>query len=284
MRGIRKSHILRLYGYLPKWSRNAIHHIFAKQDFSPRNLDTQYREYWAKKTGGNLSVIPPPQAYKASYVLEHLAPRDTVIDIGCGNGAVIREIRRRMGSAKLIGADISPDCLDYLEREGFEVIRHDVTAGASQPALPETDWALLFEVLEHMPNPEQYLLDLWPRVKKGVFFSIPNTGYFPYRLRLLSGSFPIQWHVHPGEHVRFWTYSDLKRWLNNLGFEGTYQISVHSGVPVLQRIWGSLFGMGLIVKLLKAPAQTSAEGPGNDNVKDPAPNPGEGVSVRGETA
>ena len=108
---------------------------------------------------------------------------------------------------------------------------------------------MLLEVLEHLPNPEQLLKQIRKKGRKSIFFSFPNTGYFSYRLRLLFGSFPIQWRVHPGEHLRFWTYRDLKWWLNEMGFHGKYEITIYEGIPLLNKIMGSLFGMGFIIEI-----------------------------------
>jgi hypothetical protein len=102
-----------------------------------------------------------------------------------------------------------------------------------------------------MQNPEQFLKIIERKTKKSIFFSIPNTGFIAYRLRLLLGSFPVQWRIHPGEHIRFWTYRDLKWWLKELGYLQRAEIVVYEGIPGFNKIWPSLFGMGLLVKIKK---------------------------------
>ena len=47
----------------------------------------------------------------------------------------------------------------------------------------------LFEVLEHMKEPEDFLLKLLQNKKIKVFISLPNTGFFIHRVRFLFGRF-----------------------------------------------------------------------------------------------
>jgi len=101
-----------------------------------------------------------------------------------------------------------------------------------------------------MPNAEKILEYIYRKAKIGVFFSIPNSGYFIYRLRLLFGKFPKQWSVFPNEHLRFWTLGDLKWWLCALGYK-KYKIFCYKGIPILNILLPSLFAAGLVVYIEK---------------------------------
>jgi hypothetical protein len=107
---------------------------------------------------------------------------------------------------------------------------------------------LLLEVLEHMQNPEAFLENVKLICRKNIL-SIPNTGFLLWRLRLLFGRFPIQWKVHPGEHLRYWTYRDLVWWLNELGYSGRCNIHGYEGMPLLNKFWPSLFAQGPVVQI-----------------------------------
>ena len=61
----------------------------------------------------------------------------------------------------------------------------------------------MFEFLEHTNNPEDIITHLLQYANKSVMFSIPNSGFISYRIRLLLGKFPRQWKVNPSEHLRF---------------------------------------------------------------------------------
>ena len=61
----------------------------------------------------------------------------------------------------------------------------------------------------------------------------------------------MQWTLHPGEHLRFWTYRDLKWWLNELSLIDKSTVHIYEGIPLLNKLWRGLFGAGFIVKIEK---------------------------------
>ena len=159
---------------------------------------------------------------------------------------------KKKKSFDALGADISDVFLDFLDSKNIDTIKFDINNFSEVKNLPEVDYIMLLEVLEHMPNPEEFLNLIVPKAKKSIFFSFPNSGYISYRLRLLFGAFPMQWTVHPGEHLRFWTYRDLKWWLNELNFKNQSTIHVYEGIPFLNKVWKSLFGAGFIIEIKKS--------------------------------
>ncbi len=66
---------------------------------------------------------------------------------------------------------------------------------------------------------------------------------------MLMDSFVMQWCLHPGEHLRFWTYKDLQWWLVQLGYAERSEIHIYEGMPFLNKIWGSLFGMAFVCQI-----------------------------------
>jgi methionine biosynthesis protein MetW len=181
-------------------------------------------------------------------VLADLSEGASVLDIGCGDGAVLLYLKRNK-NLHAFAADISEKALGYLETQGVKTIRFDLNRPEEIPSLPEVDHILLLEVLEHMQNPEAFLKRIEAKARRSVIFSFPNTGYFAYRIRLLLGRTPMQWRSHPGEHLRFWTHQDLVWWLTALGYAGRATIRVYEGLPILNRLWGGLFAMGFVVRI-----------------------------------
>jgi 2-polyprenyl-3-methyl-5-hydroxy-6-metoxy-1,4-benzoquinol methylase len=120
----------------------------------------------------------------------------------------------------------------------------DLGSGAVQ--LPACDYALLCEIIEHVPDAEALLAAARRAARRGVFVSVPNTGFFTYRLRLLFGKFPAQWAVRPNEHLRFWTLTDMRWWLRA---QGIHDATVHAyeGVPLLKHLVPNLFAAGIIM-------------------------------------
>lgn len=233
-------HILQTLAKLPTQFRRLIFH------YPPLKLEqVDYDDYWKDKRRDKMGSITSFQRQRADWVLARIEPGSSVLDIGSGDGGVLLYITQHI-SIKPLAADISKHALNYLSSQGVQTIQLDPAALNDFSQFPEVDYVLLFEVLEHMPNPEQYLKQIEKKARRSIFFSIPNTGYFPYRIRMLFGSFVMQWRLHPGEHLRYWTYRDLKWWLSELGYTERSHVHIYEGVPFLNRIWGGLFGMGFV--------------------------------------
>ena len=217
-------------------------------DFVESNLS--YDDYWEKVIGKDFNKIGPFQRKRAEFVMKHTQATETLMDLGCGNGAVIREINK-FRKPKIFAVDCSNYVLSKLSSENIETIFMDLNDKDIFSKLPKADHILLLEVLEHLPQPENFLRAALVHTDRSVFFSFPNTGYITHRIRLLLGKFPMQWVTHPGEHLRFWTLTDLKWWLKQLKFYERSTIHTYEGWPVLNKIWPSLFARSMIVRVTK---------------------------------
>ena len=56
-----------------------------------------YDEYWKEKRGKNLGELSPFQLARAKEVRQLLEPKCSVLDIGCGDGAVLKYIKHELG-------------------------------------------------------------------------------------------------------------------------------------------------------------------------------------------
>lgn len=232
--------------------KKAFKQIFFYPVSDIQKVDTDYNAYWRDKRGENIGKISRWQRQRAEIVLEYIKKRESIsiIDIGCGDGVVLKYIKERVSVSGAIGVDVSNFALDRAKDFGIETILADMQDLHSVPDLPKTDYVLMFEILEHVHDSESFLTYLLGKAEKGVFFSFPNTGFLIHRLRLLFGKFPLQWRLHPREHVRFWTHADLKWWLKALGYKD-YKIHTYEGVPIFNKIWPSLFAAAFVVYLEK---------------------------------
>ncbi len=217
-----------------------------------RHASVDYDAYWVDKRGVGLGKLSHWQRLRADIALSYIDHTRSVslADIGCGDGSVLSYIKDKTQVGRIIGVDISSTALIKARAQGVETILVGKDLLESVDVVPEVDYFILFEILEHIPNSEDLLAAALERSRNGVFCSFPNTGYILHRLRVLFGRFPLQWRLHPSEHLRFWTYTDLKWWLEALGYKN-YKIHTYEGVPVLDRLWPSLFGAALFVYLPK---------------------------------
>lgn len=233
---------------VPKQIKKIFIELFLYPEFQQTPLS--YDEYWKKAIGTDFDKVNSFQRQRARFVLKNIKKNESICDLGCGSGAVIKEIRK-FSLHETFAVDYSNYVLNKLAMLDFKTIFLDLNDAELFKKLPRVDHFLMLEVLEHLPHSEIFLKEALENSKQSVFFSFPNTGYVVFRSRLIMGKFPMQWVTHPGEHLRFWTYTDLKWWLKQLGLYEKSNIHIYGGWPILNKIWPNLFGRGMIVQVKK---------------------------------
>ncbi len=211
------------------------------------HLTADYDAYWDSKRPDGLGSLSSFQKKRADMVKKYISPNTTIKDIGCGDGSILAYLSKEINFTEVYGVDVSDKVLGHIKQLDFIPVKSDICELEEIEKIPETDFALVFELLEHLPNPEEVLIGLLKKTKKTLFFSVPNTGFIAHRIRLLFGRFPLQWRVNPAEHLRFWTYRDMKWWLKELGLEKYAEIKLYKGIILFNKIIPSLFAMGILV-------------------------------------
>ncbi len=179
-----------------------------------------YENYW--DSIGKRPFLPQ----RSESVADAICPGSSVLDVGCGDGTLLRYLRQEK-NVEGLGIEVSQKAIEIARAEGVEVIEADITENGFN-LTQSFDYIVISDVLEHIPNPEEVLQKLKGRFNNHLLVTIPNSGFIADRLRLLFGRFPKQWFVHPSEHLRYWTVSDFTYWCKELGFEA----ESHSGMRV----------------------------------------------------
>jgi methionine biosynthesis protein MetW len=177
--------------------------------------------------------------------------KSSVLDIGCGEGSTLKYLSEKKHTQGA-GIDISGEAVAKAKAKGIQAKVADVSA----PGFGidgQYDYIILSEVLEHIAHPEDLMEKVKGKFKIGLIVSMPNIGYYTHRLRLFFGHFPIQWQWHPGEHLRFWTIKDFRRFAKELGLE-VGVMRTHTGFLFLHRLLPNLFADSAVF-LLKESAQ-----------------------------
>jgi len=212
--------------------------------------------YWQYKGLRRPTQLSAWRLKRARVFAELVADGDRVLDLGSGDGALLRYLLdRRQIEAR--GIDIAPEAVAFCRAQGLDVRPGDLNGPVCAYLQQPVDYVILSEIIEHLPDPERLLTELRPFVHKGFLVSIPNTGYHQHRLRLLLGRFPLQWLVTPGEHLRFWTRADFHWWARQLGLELRREIA-YEGTPLLKDLWPGLCAAAFVF-VLRAPAPASPE-------------------------
>jgi len=210
--------------------------------YKPRFTAMDYNQYWKNRGAFGIST-------RYWVFADVIDAGSSVLDIGCGDGSTLQYLKEKKNIAGY-GLDISQEAVEMAKQKGIKAAVADITR-LEFNIEKKFDYIILSEVIEHVPNSEEVLQKTKGKFNKLLIVSIPNTGHYLHRLRLLFGRFPVQWVYHPGEHLRFWTVKDFKQWSKELGFE-IVKIRVHSGIPILRQIVPALFADSIIYLLREA--------------------------------
>lgn len=173
----------------------------------------------------NSAPLSGCHGYVLPAAFEMFPPRSVnlrVLDVGCGNGSVAREVAKR--GCNVVGIDISETGVAIARRQcpeaRFEVMAADEKLLANLGEEP-FDLVLSFEVIEHVYAIRSFLAACFAALRPGGTFicSTPYHGYAKNLLLSLSGG----WDRHltsaaEGEHIRFFSRRTLSLLLEQAGF------------------------------------------------------------------
>jgi 2-polyprenyl-3-methyl-5-hydroxy-6-metoxy-1,4-benzoquinol methylase len=125
-----------------------------------------------------------------------------ILDVGCGVGMVLRQLRATSEELDLYGCDVR---MDFLPTARQLAERSALFAGSIyQLPLPSRSYDLVIctEVLEHLDNPEQALSELRRVARRYCLVSVPNEPWWCWA-NMARGKFLRDWGNTPG-HVNHW--------------------------------------------------------------------------------
>lgn len=142
-----------------------------------------------------------------------------ILDYGCANGFFL-DFCFENGTLKknLFGYDIAEDLLNDVRKRGYNILNDEKK---------KFDYIFLWDVLEHIPKPKDFLLDVKLYLKWGgeIIVQTPRVG-------ILSDSFKNEWqHFLPFEHVILYTRESLVELFDDVGFQLLKTSSFGSNSP-----------------------------------------------------
>ena len=158
-----------------------------------------------------MSALRPDLAIIAANV----APRSRVLDIGCGDGALMAALRdTRQVDAR--GMELDPHGVAECVARGLSVMQGDADTDLADYPDAAFDYAILSQTLQTTKRPDQVLDELL-RVGRKAFVSFPNFAHWKVRLSLLWNGrmpvtrlLPIAWYETPNiHHVTVSDFRDL---------------------------------------------------------------------------
>jgi SAM-dependent methyltransferase len=167
--------------------------------------------------------------------------RHGLVDIGCGNGFVL-EVARERGWTDVRGVEPSTDAIASADPGVADLIVPDIMR---RGLLPDSsfDAVTLFQVLDHMPDPQTLLRDCHAFLRPGGAILALNHNVAAWSARLLGERSPIV----DVEHTYLYSPETMRRLFSAAGFE---EISV---APVR-----NTYSLSYLLHLLPLPAQAKA--------------------------
>jgi 2-polyprenyl-3-methyl-5-hydroxy-6-metoxy-1,4-benzoquinol methylase len=199
---------------------------------TPKPLDYAYTHI--QPTWDHSIVLPP-----IMQAIQSMPKDGSVLDLGCGNGAMLAEIRKH-GSWKLRGVESSESAVSMARGAGFDVMLADATADLLTLYDKKSfDLIIAVEVIEHVYDPRGLLRQAHAllRPKGRVLLTTPYHGYLKNVLVALAGKHDS--HFNPlwdCGHIKFWSPNTLTTALTESGF-GDVQFYGAGRVPYL---WKSM--------------------------------------------
>lgn len=175
--------------------------VTARTEAPRKNYFKEYAERDATPMGHALTKL------RCGIVTSYASSHKDGVDMGIGGGAFVSA----MGC---LGYDVEPDAVQWLKQNGRWYGEISRTSG--KEVYRSVEWMTFWDSFEHMTE-EEHLLWL-PKAKKYVFMSIP---IFSLRKICTRYEWGIRmWkHYKPGEHLWYFTYFGLIKYMRWHGFE-----------------------------------------------------------------
>lgn len=157
--------------------------------------------------------VNPPELRSADtarvdllLIAEMIAPGSRVLDIGCGDGTLLRILSEKHGVDGR-GIELSQAGVNQCVARGLSVIQGDADTDLAYYPDMAFDYAILSRTIQATRNP-RHVLEQLLRISKRVVVSFPNFGHWRVRAQLMFGghmprtdTLPETWYNTPNIHL-----------------------------------------------------------------------------------
>lgn len=155
-----------------------------------------------------------------AIIADHVAPGARVLDVGCGDGALMAALRDTRG-CDARGLELDAGDVASAIARGLSVMQGDADTDLADYPDAAFDYAILSQTLQTTMRPHVVLEQLL-RIGARAFVSFPNFAHWRVRASLLWGGrmpvttlLPLQWYETPNIHHV--TVDDFRSFVNARG-------------------------------------------------------------------
>ncbi len=176
-------------------------------------------------------LAAPEETYdlKLGYTSSHTMaidaarPGGSVLDVGCGQGYVAREMARQKG-CRVTGIDrLAPPRAEGDAAEApVDFIRWNLDAEEFPVDVSRFDQIFMLDIIEHLKDPEKFMEELRAAARcrrPEIVLTTANIGFLVTRLMLLCGQFNYgKVGILDRTHTRLFTFRSLRALLQQCGY------------------------------------------------------------------
>ena len=140
-----------------------------------------------------------------AIIAANVQPVTRVLDVGCGDGALMAALRDQRG-CDARGLELDPADVAAAMARGLSVVQGDADSDLADYPDASFDYAILSQTLQTTRRPD-WVLDQLLRIGRRAFVSFPNFAHWRVRASLLFGGrmpvtrlLPIAWYATPNIH------------------------------------------------------------------------------------
>ena len=140
-----------------------------------------------------------------AVIAAHVAPGSRVLDVGCGDGALMAALRDSRG-CDARGLELDAGDVAAAVARGLSVVQGDADSDLADYPDASFDYAILSQTLQTTRRPDAVLDELL-RIGRRAFVSFPNFAHWRVRASLLWGGrmpvtrlLPLEWYATPNIH------------------------------------------------------------------------------------